>query len=242
MKNLYICTLCILPAIVSANVYAEQEVNGSDSDHWWSGISFTPGVGARHIGLDVIRKSDGYNGNLAQGAAAKLFWSFSITSDEYQFGATNFGLSLRLYNSSVELDHQFYDSQTVNMSTGTNEGQRIDVGTSVSGYYSYLVPAFHYKIPLVHGGSVKFALGWGLWDARFSGNIILTPDNQPFPGGEKSSISLERNRQWAYIFLMSYQGSEWLFEMTVGGPEFEDNTYEYQMEEVSIIIGKTFTL
>jgi hypothetical protein len=41
---------------------------------------------------------------------------------------------------------------------------------------------------------------------------------------------------------MSYTTENaWLIEMTVGGTQFSDSDYGYEMEEVALIVGKTFT-
>lgn len=231
--------------VVSILLLLCSEVTTADESttHWWTGFSFTPGVGFRHLGIDVTRKTDGFNGNIAQGPAAKLFYAFSISSPEYQFGASNWGISIRNYNSFVSLDRQFYDYKIKNETTGTNTGERINVGTKISGRYSYLVPAIHYKIGRPDLGSFKFATGFGLWNADFSGNIALTENNQPNSSTVKTDISLKTNDQLAYLVFMAYTSpSRWTFEMTVGGPEFEDNTFKYQVEEVSMIFGKTFEL
>lgn len=210
--------------------------------HWWNGFSFTPGVGARHLGLDVVRKSDGDQGNIAQGLPAKLFAALSIETPSYQLSG-NWGISVRSYSSFVTLDHQFYDYHTTSSSTGASTGERIDVGTKITGRYSYLVPLIHYSLPTPTGGMYKVALGYGYWSASFSGDIILTPDGQPVRGMPTDRISFSTKDQLAYLFLMSWRTADnWLFEMAVGGPTFSDANYDYQVEEVSIIVGKTIVL
>jgi hypothetical protein len=238
-KRLLFAVFIVLVSCIETSAYAENEVE----DHWWSGVTFTPGIGLRHLGLDVTRKSDGFQANIAQDVAAKFFFSFSISSPEYQFGHPNIGISLRSYSSFVTLDHQFVDSQIVNSTTGANSGDRIDVGTEVTGYYSYVVPAVHWKGIAPSGGIYKAALGLGLWTAKLSGDVALTPNNQPDRSTPKSKITLQTKNQIAYLFFMSYETKTgWLYEMTVGGPKFEDSEYDYQVEEVSLIVGKTFTL
>ncbi len=235
-KFFLLCNLLLLSLPLSY-VHAEEE-----KLNWWNGISFTPGAGLRHLGLDVVRKSDGYQGNIAQDVGSKGFVSFSVESPEYHFGDSGFGLSLRSYSSFVTLDRQFYN-YGYTLGSGSNDGgDRIDVGTSVSGSYSYIAPIIHYK--LARGKSYfKAAFGYGLWNAKFNGTMILTPDDQPHNGMPADDIKLRTRNQLAYLFSLSWRSkSQWLIEMTGGGPEFSDRNYRYKVEEVAIIIGKTFTL
>jgi len=212
----------------------------SDS-HWWSGFTFTPGVGLRHLGLDVTRQSDGLSGNIAQSVAAKLFFSFSITSPSYDFN-DHWGLTLRSYSSVVSLDSQFYSYDTTDPNTGANQGERIDVGTEVSGSYSYVVPTVHFKTAMPNG-SFAVALGVGYWTSNLSGNIALTSNDKPTSATPKTPISLSTHDQLAYLFFMSYTTSgQWIYEMTVGGPSFSADGYDYKLEEVSLTVGKQFTL
>ena len=222
-------------------LFTQTLVAADDDAHWWSGVTITPGIGLRHLGLDVTRKSDGFSGNIAQSTTAKLFYSISITSPEYSFGHSNWGISLRTFSSVVSLDRQFYSYDMVNEETGTNTGERIDVGTKVSGHYSYIVPAIYYKLILPESGTYQVAAGIGYWTAKLNGNIALTNNDNPSYATAKTDISLETRDQLAYLVLLSYTGRRnWIVEMTVGGPEFEDSNFRYQVEEVSISLGKEF--
>lgn len=209
---------------------------------WWHGITFTPGVGLRHLGLDVRRRSDGFHGNISQSTAAKVFFAFSISSPQFPIPDTRWAVSLRMYNSFVSLDHQFYSSNTVDPNTGAETGERIDVGTEVSGRYSYIVPSLHYNMPTTGGGTFSVALGIGLWNASLSGDIILTPANHPYEGLPADSIHIDTSDTLAYLFSMSYSGGQWTYEMTVGGTEFSDGNYDYQLEEITMVAGRNFSL
>jgi len=235
--------LFFMALFMTIEAVAQEESNATvtNESHWWSGITFTPGAGLRHLGLDVTRKTDGYTGNIAQSVEAKLFFSFSITSPSYDFN-DHWGLTLRSYSSVVSLDSQFFNYHTSDPNTGTDQGERINVGTQVSGSYSYIVPTVHFKS---RAGSSAFAvaLGVGYWTSNLSGDIILTNNDQPVAGMEKTGINLSTHDQLAYLFFMSYTNAdEWIYEMTVGGPTFSADGYDYKLEEVSLTVGKKFTL
>lgn len=226
---------CIV-LLAASPVIADDESGG-----WGGAFSFTPGVGLRHLGLDVIDQSNGDTGNLSNDVWDSAFAAISIESPEYQFGKSNFGFTIYAYAATVNLDHQWVaDGGT--SSSGSASGSRENVGTSVSGHYSYLVPAVHYLWTHGGGSETKVALGFGSWVASFSGDIILTPDDTPEPTDPKTPLDV-RVRKLAYLFLMQHKFSNrWQAYMSVGGPDWEADGYAYNLEEVSIVIGYTFSL
>ena len=230
----------LLLALAAAAAPAAAE----ESDFWWwiRGFEITPGVGLRHLGVDAHRKSDGNQGNLSNSISRSAFASINIETPSWQFGSSNFGVSAYLYAANVNLNEQFIADPGRADTSPTISGTRENVGTSLSGYYSYLVPAVHYRLQGREGGSTKFALGYGRWVGRFSGDIILTPDNRPVTGMPKTSIDTRISRN-AYLFTMQFKtASRWQFYMSVGGPTWQDASYRYQMEEVSLVAGYTFIL
>jgi hypothetical protein len=231
--------LLLLPFLAAAPAVAAEE-----NDFWWwiRGFEITPGVGLRHLGVDVHRKSDSFQGNLSNSIAKSLFGSINIESPSYQFGKSNFGASVYLYAANVNLNEQFVADPGQTASSATVSGMRNNVGTSLSGYYSYLVPALHYRIQGRDGGSTKFALGYGRWVGRFSGDIILTPDNRPANGMPKTPLDTRVSKN-AYLFTMQFKSaSRWQVYMSVGGPKWQDDSFRYQLEEVSLVFGYTFIL
>ena len=92
-----------------------------------NGFTITPGVGLRHLGLDVVRKSDNFTGNISQDVAAKVFFSLSVESPKYRFGKSGWGLSILNQNTFVTLDSQWY--QYTNPLPDSPSGERRDVGS-----------------------------------------------------------------------------------------------------------------
>lgn len=204
-----------------------------------NGFTITPGIGLRLLGLDVVRKSDNYTGNIAQDVAGKVFFSLSVESPKYRFGKSGWGISIMNQNSFVTLDSQWY--KYTNPLANSPSGERRDVGTEISGRYSYLLPQIFFEAGRSGFGKFRVALGYGLWNAELNGNIKLTANDQPNFLTPLSNISINTTKM-AYLFSLSYRSkSQWLYEMTVGGPQFSDSTYNYKIEEVALTIGKTFT-
>lgn len=236
------CGRLLALVAVCVCVFGARPAGADETDGGWRGkFSITPGVGLRHLGLDVVRTSDHYQGNLSNDVGDSAFAALNIETPEYQFGKSNFGLTIYAYAATVGLDHQWVADGGASPS-GTASGTREDVGTSVSGYYSYFVPALHFRWPHRGGSETKFALGYGSWAASFSGDIILTPNDTPAPGMTKTPIDV-RVRKFAYLFLMQHKfESGWQTYLSVGGPTWKADGFEYKLEEVSLVLGYTFSL
>jgi hypothetical protein len=191
---LIVFAACAVPA-------AAAEEKEKDSDFWWwiHGFEITPGVGLRTLSLDVHSKSNGTQGNLSNNfGAGWLFGSINIESPSFQFGKTDFGASVYAYASGVRLDHQFVADPGQDPNGDQNSGSRQNVGTKVTGYYSYLVPALHYRKVAKDGSGFKIALGYGRWSGRFSGDVILTPHNRPATGLPKTPVdTVSRTPTWS---------------------------------------------
>lgn len=216
---------------------ADQPLSG-----WIGDFTFTPGFGLRHQGLHVTRVADGMQGSIAPGLSSKGFIAMNIESPSYQFGESNWGFSVYGYAATVALDEQWVADGGTNPSTGSASGTYTDVGTRVSGQYSYVVPSLHYRIGVRDGSEAKFALGWGKWIASFSGNIILTPNDTPAPGMPTTPIDANVTKN-AYLVMMQYRSAgRWQTYMSIGGPTWKQNGYDLKLEEVALVFGYSFTL
>ena len=201
---------------------------------WYDGFSITPGVGLRHFALHVDQ-ANGDKGTLQNSIQNSMFWAIDVQSPSLQF-SEHWGASVYLYSSKISLSEQFTEAGN----DEENKGESIDVGTSATGRYSYVVPALHYEMP-AGDGHFRAALGFGKWFATVKGDIILTPDNEPASGMPRTDFDVTVDKN-AYLFHMQWrtQGS-WHFGMSVGGPKWSKSGFEYQVEEVSLVVGYALT-
>jgi len=232
LKSLSVFIFCIYISL-SNTVRAEPE-----TAHWWSGFSITPGIGFRHLGVDVVRHSDGYHGNISNAGFAQMVFTLNMVFNDFQLDEDGrVYLELNSYTSVINLDHQFYEMASAG---DTNYGERVDVGTELTGTYTYLMPSIKYALKLAHGGEMSASLGIGFWNSSFKGNMILTPDGRPSSGMAVSDLSINTVDEIAYLVNLKWETSGgWIYMMSVGGASFSDESYKYEMEEVSMIIGKT---
>lgn len=224
-----ILTLLLLPCIAIAE--------SDDELHWWDNLSITPGAGFRHLGVDIIRQSDQNHGNISNNGVSQFVFSLNIIFNEFQLDDDGrIYLELQSFTSLITLDHQFYEFGSVGDS---NYGERVDVGTSLKGYYTYWLPSIKYALKLPRGGEMSASLGLGLWNSKFDGNIILTADGRPSSGQTKTNISINTFEELAYMVNLKFAtASGWVYMMSVGGAKYADETYDYNIEEVSMIVGK----
>ena len=229
-----IATWGLLIAFCSgANVAAES----NNDSHWWDSFSITPGIGFRHLGVDITRKSDSFHGNISNAGFAQIVFTLNMVFNEFQLDDDGrVYLELNSYTSLIDLDHQFYDYGT---GGSTNYGERVDVGTELSGYYTYLMPSIKYALKLSGGGEMSASFGLGFWNSSFDGDIILTSDGRPVSGMPTTNVSLSTTDQLAYLVNLKWETrGGWVYLMSVGGTAFSDDDYDYELEEVSMIVGK----
>lgn len=201
---------------------------------WYDGFAITPGIGLRHFALHV--EQGGNEGSLSNSIENSFFAALDVQSPSLQF-SEHWGASVYLYSANLDLSEQFTDNDN---DGDDNSGETIDVGTSASGRYSYVVPALHYDMP-AGDGTFRVALGFGKWFSTIEGDIILTPDNQPQAGMPKTAFDVKVNKN-AYLFHMQWrtQGS-WHFAMSVGGPKWSGDGNDYKVEEVALVVGYALT-
>lgn len=96
----------------------------------------------------------------------------------------------------IDLDHQFYET---GLNGDSNFGERVNAGTGLNGYYTYLMPLLKYALKLPRGGEMSASLGIGFWSRKFSGDMILMPDGRPVSGMPATDLSINTVDELAYM-------------------------------------------
>jgi hypothetical protein len=137
------------------------------------GWTITPGIGVRLLDIDVTSRRTGAEGRVTNDGdfSNPIYLSLDIESPTLTFG--RFGATVRAHTSSLKLDHLLFPDTAGN--AGEEDNGLHDVGTEVKANYHYLMPTLFYRWP-GEGGDSRLGLGYGKWDASFSGDIYLTKD------------------------------------------------------------------
>lgn len=224
-RRLAACTILLSVAVPT---HAED----ADPEHWWNGITFTPGVGWRALNIDMT--GPGGEANLQTDFASSAFGSLDIESPRWPIGG-NFALSVMANTQTVSANQQW-----VNDSSGN--GDRQSLGTSVSGRYSYVAPALTWGSRQRDGSGLEIGLGIGMWSGNFSGDAIFAPNNQATALMPHTPVNVRFN-QLGYDTRLSLYYRHWALIMTVGGPfKFHDQNIKYEFQQVAMILGYEFRL
>ncbi len=238
IKNLI---FVLLPSLVLPSTTL-AEITTVNNPHWWNGFSITPAAGFRHLGIKIIRKSDDYFGNISNAGFAQAVATLNMTSPSYALNNSgSLKLELNTYSAFLNIDNQFYADDNVSSSSSGNSGTRVEVGTAISGYYTYFMPTLKWEAGTPEIGKFGFGIACGVWTSNFSGNIILTPDERPVTGMPADTINFRTNKEAAYRVTLSWTTpGNWIWLMSVSGSNANDAVYNYELEEVSMMLGKQF--
>lgn len=160
--------------------------------------------------------------------------AIDISSRDFDFPNTKFGASLFLHSSHFKADRQW---AAVN-------GDEVDienVGTSLSGYYSYLIPALYYKHQKGEA-EWKLGVGLGIGSARFSGDALFGPDLEVSRTQPKTSLSASANDVLAYMVFGDLKLPKWRVRLSIGGFRFSDSDYRYEFLEGTLTFSYIFSI
>lgn len=154
----------------------------------------------------------------------------SFKTKNLYFGETRWGGFVEMMAFTFDID-----KQVVN-------GKRVDLGTSVSGYYAYLTPVICYTFGDRYSEKQKdwkvtLGIGGGYGYLNVTGGMIMTemPDNpRADVSGSGSGFSVG--------IIFEVEKSMWFSRITNFAPVVEINDYELMLHNVKIIFGRKFAL
>lgn len=199
-----------------------------------SGWSITPMVGVRLIDLDVKRASDGQQATITNDGSftGPMYVGINIESPTLLLG-DNVGVTVRAHASNFRLTTQRVSPDA----TPTGE-ELSDVGTSVSGYYSYLAPIVFYRIagPKLES---RLGVGVGYWKTWFSGDVILAPDKLAFERMPTTHVDGATSTTPGIFLLWTVRGKNGVFELSASRAELSAPGFNYQLKEMNAMLGYT---
>ena len=225
----------ILTFILCSEAFSEEnQIDEGIFSRIFRGLSISPGITFKVPMILIKRRSDGHQAEMMDSPGV-LSFVIDVSTRDYDFANTNFGWSLFLHSSSFKASTQI---------AGVNGGKikEHDFGTSVSGRYSYLIPALYYKLPKAEG-EMKLGVGLGYGSARLNGSALFGPERMVSSSTPKSSLSTSANDVIAYMFFLDFNPpSAYHFRLSYGGPVFRDSEYQYIFEEFTFTVSYTFSI
>jgi hypothetical protein len=209
------------------------------------GWTITPGIGVRLLDIDVTSKRTGAEGlGTNDGSFSNpIYLSLDIETPTLTFG--NFGATVRAHAGSLKLDHQRFPDSAGNESASTSGGSEPsdihDVGTEVKASYNYLMPTLFYRWA-ADGGDSRLGLGYGKWDASFSGDIYLTKDHENVNSMRTTSIDGSVDGKKGLLLFWQWRFKSGLLEFSVNQVDFSNSAFEFNLNELNMMYGYYFEL
>ncbi len=232
-----------LVAVTAVPAFAEEDLPTVDSPPERPptkapllGWTITPGIGVRVVTLDVTRKSDGYTGTLTNDGSFgdPIYLSLNIETPSWMI-SDRIGFSIRSRSETFEITRQEVPSATTQSGT-----DYVSLGTSVSGYYSYIGPTlFHRTVD--RSGDTRWGVGYGYWKTWFDGDIILAPNGAAAPGMPRVRINGSVDGDTGPIFFLQGRANKYVFEIAISRVTFSSSDYETTLSELGMSVGYAVT-
>lgn len=205
------------------------------------GWTITPGIGVRLLDIDVASKQTGAEGRVTNDGSFSnpIYFSLDIESPTLTFG--RFGATVRAHTGSLKLDHQLFPDTQSAASDSSQDNDIHDVGTEVKASYHYLMPTLFYRWP-AEGGDSRLGLGYGKWDAKFSGDIYLTKDYDDVDSMRTTSIDGSVDGKKGLLLFWQWRFKSGLLEISVNEVDFSNSEFEFGLSELNMMYGYYFQL
>ncbi len=202
--------------------------------HW---LTVYPGLSIKSPTIDIKRKSDGQAASVTDSPGVFAL-SMSLKMKDFDIPDTKWGFTFFGYSSYFTAGEQFAGVDGADVII-------VDLGTSLSGYYVYFVPAIYFKDPrtTTDEAELKLGFGYGQGTANFEGAAVFGPDRRVSSGDPKTSVKASATDVFAFTVFYSL---EWKnrtnFRVAITTLSFDDADYEFDLTEFSIILSRTFSL
>ncbi|RME62620.1 MAG: hypothetical protein D6778_10900 [Nitrospirae bacterium] len=196
--------------------------------HTVSAWTFDVGLSLSSASLQIQSSDDETLGEMV--SRTSVWPGISIGSRERYFGDSKFGYSVFFFAWFMEMDKQKVD------------GQELDLGTSVSGYFAYLTPTISYRFGDRYSMEspnwmMTVGLGLGLGYLYVNGDIIATRLNPP----QRQSLHEGGFGLSSGIFAEIIK-KRWFLRFTNFGPILDRDTFKLSLQYYSFFLGRRFEL
>ncbi|MDH5178382.1 MAG: hypothetical protein OEZ39_17960 [Gammaproteobacteria bacterium] len=218
-KNCAFCTAVFLSFILSPSLSAND-----DQKQWYDDAYVVLGINWHNTELHA---SDALNGDRKLGIMADegaVSFLANISTRGYFLNPTsNFGYQFSFNIDSFNINHQLL-----------NDGQFVNLNTSVKGEYIYITPVLFYnfgdkQITDGQGEYFRIGLGFGAGYLKASGSMYMTERNAATP----TKIDINETTQ-SISFLLEYRYADYIARFTAGGPKTRPRLIELTFPEFAL--------
>jgi hypothetical protein len=201
------------------------------------GWTITPGIGVRLLDIDVTDRQSGAAGRATNDGSFSnpIYLSLDIESPTLTFG--NFGATVRAHATSLKLNHQRFAE-----GGQTEEDNIHDVDTEVKASYHYLMPTLFYRWTTASSEDSRLGLGFGKWDASFSGDILLSRDFRDYGSMPTTSINGSVKGENGMLLFWQTRFEKGLLEFSLNEVDFSNSEYKFGLSELNMMFGYYFEL
>ena len=115
--------------------------------------------------------------------------------------------------------------------------------TEVKASYQYLMPTLFYRwADAAAEGDSRIGLGYGKWDASFSGDILLSRDYRDYGSVPATSISGSVNGERGILLFWQTRFKRGLFEFSLNEVDFSSSRFKFGLSELNMMYGYYFEL
>jgi len=195
-------------------------------------LTISPGLSIRSPTVNITRRSDGQEASMTDPGSIGLVLNIKIQN--FDFPGSRFGATLFLYSGYFTADKQF-------AGLDGGEVQTQNLGSSISGYYTYLVPSLYYRIPSSTPDEKPMTLGLGAGKGRisFKGDAVFGPDRQVGSSQAHTNVDVQAKDSFAWVAFFNVDLSEnWRLRVSVTTVKFNVDDYKGDMEEFMITLSR----
>lgn len=236
MKNAKPVFKIMLGMVLSGGAWAQTDGTATSAGFGILGWTITPGIGVRLLDIDVTSKSTGAEGRVTNDGSFSnpIYLSLDIESPTLTLG--KFGATVRAHTTSLKLDNQRFTEG------GQTESDNIhDVDTEVKARYHYLMPTLFYRWAS-EGIDSRLGMGYGKWDASFSGDVLLSKDYSDAGAIAPTPVNGSVDGKKGILLFWQTRFRSGLFEISINEVDFSNSDFEFGMSELNMMYGYYFEL
>lgn len=193
----------------------------TDFQNLFRGFSLSPGVSLLEFAVRIEDKKKSTRSVMVN-SLGKIGFHFNLYSPIIEIGPVNFRVLNQSSLFSIDRQH---------LETATGKRNK-DLGSEITGYYSYLGPVF-YLGPL--------GVGAGYGTLSLSGNAWFADDIQESSPRELREVSLNLKGVWVFFLTLEAKYKHAVFSLSAAALRTSTKYFDYDFDEGKLTASYMFT-